>query len=277
MLENSPPFPLVVVYGGRRTGMDPEDEKDALFTLQHHDCVQSISFNFGSDTPAQNTHTILFGMGAPFPILDKLRLTVGEFDEDRPNFWSLSLPRTFKAPRLRRLLLTSAGDISIPRLPLLSPIVGLVTLQLTGIPSCLFLPVDYLVPRFALMLQLDYLCIDFCLDTHTQDVEDQLLHAPMTHVILPCLKAIFFIGNPAYMEGLAARISAPFLGNLPSRSSTSLHFPFPGAPAAAVALRPLLLVLSPLPSRLPLLVQPSSLCLLLLVQLLSLRLPPPPG
>jgi hypothetical protein len=35
-------------------------------------------------------------------------------------------------------------------------------------------------------------------------------------------------------------------------------------------LRPLLLVLSPLPSRLLLLVQPSSLCLLLLVQLLPL-------
>jgi hypothetical protein len=39
----------------------------------------------------------------------------------------------------------------------------------------------------------------------------------------------------------------------------------------------LLLVLSPLPSHLQLLVQPSSLCLLLLVQLLPLRLPPPPG
>jgi hypothetical protein len=37
------------------------------------------------------------------------------------------------------------------------------------------------------------------------------------------------------------------------------------------------LVLSLLPSRLPLLVQPSFLCLLLLVQLLPLRLPPPPG
>jgi hypothetical protein len=42
-------------------------------------------------------------------------------------------------------------------------------------------------------------------------------------------------------------------------------------------LRPLLVVLSLLPSCLPLLVQPSSLCLLLLVQLLPLRLLPPPG
>lgn len=116
MLENSPPFPLVVVYGGRRTGMDPEDEEDALFTLQHHDCAQSISLNFGSDTLAQNIHTTLSSMGAPFSILNELHLTVGEFDEDRPNFWSPSPPLTFKAPRLRHLLLTDAGDISIPRL-----------------------------------------------------------------------------------------------------------------------------------------------------------------
>ncbi|KAI0247717.1 hypothetical protein BJV78DRAFT_1242761 [Lactifluus subvellereus] len=212
MLDNSPPFPLIVLYGCRRTGMTSEDEEDALFALQHHDRVRRIHLSFASHTPAQNIHTILSGMGAPFPILEELRLTVGVFDEARPTFLSPSLPPTFKAPRLRHLLLTNAGDLSIPRLPLLGSVVGLVTLQLTGIPSCRYLPVDYLVPRLALMPQLDYLCIDFCLNTPTQDVEGQLLHAPMTHVILPCLKTIFFIGDAAYMEGLTTRISAPHLG-----------------------------------------------------------------
>ncbi|KAI0249132.1 hypothetical protein BJV78DRAFT_724832 [Lactifluus subvellereus] len=156
-------------------------------------------------------------MDGLFPLLEVLVLVAQYHDEDEDDIDNDEqncprLPQTFQAPNLCHLDLVRVGDVVEPQLPLLAPFSGLVSLGLMGIPVSIYLPMEYLVSRLSLMPQLEYLCLEFTFYIPSDDIEGDLVDSPTAaRILLPNLNDISFKGDSTYLEGLAARISAPLL------------------------------------------------------------------
>jgi hypothetical protein len=195
MLAHSPPLPLTIQYRNyRELEMTTEDESGILLALSHRDRVRHIHL--------PNVGKFVAAMDDQFPILERMYI----------NSWSeVILPVTFQAPNLCHLKLWRA---SIPiRSPLLTTAAGLVTLELKDIPGSVYFPPSYILTRISFMLQLESLSIGFRYPHSDRDVERQLHQIP-DMIVLPNLRFFLFTGTATYLDGLVARISAPFLNRL---------------------------------------------------------------
>ncbi|KAF8468663.1 hypothetical protein DFH94DRAFT_276756 [Russula ochroleuca] len=124
----------------------------------------------------------------------------------------MNLPKTFRAPHLRHLLLTSF-DIPIGS-PLLTTTGSIVTLSLNLIPHSAYFDPNALLQQVSLMPQLEILGIYF--DYHFPGyIEKQLLRTPiMTRITLPNLRWLGFKGASADLEALLPHVALPLLEKL---------------------------------------------------------------
>jgi len=215
MLSHSPPLPLVVDYSGQRL-LPTKDEEGAFLALQNHNRVREIHLY----ASIASLDKLLAVMNGPFPVLEDLTLTraieYSDADEDEEDedveFNCPRLPQAFQAPQLRHLSLDRVGDVIEEGLPLLTSLSGLESLSLIGIPVSIYLPLEYLASRLSLMPQLEYLNLKFDFSISSDDVLGEQIDPPNAKQIsFPNLSEIFFDGDSSYLEGLAARISAPLL------------------------------------------------------------------
>ena len=213
MLSHSSQLHLIVDYGGHRP-LPAKDEKGVLLALQRHDRVRYIDIYALSDS-AGNLFAVMNGL---FPVLEHLVLCVEypDFDEDEDEDESEGnkidcprLPPTFQAPHLQYLDLNRVGNLGEEGLPLLASLSGLVSLTLIGIPVSFYLPLQYLASRLSLMPQLENLGLEFNYYVPSDDIGREL--ANVERISLPNLSDIFFKGDSSYLEGIAARITAPLL------------------------------------------------------------------
>ena len=228
MLSHSPQLHLIVDYSGRRP-LPAKDEKEALLTLQKHDRIRYIDIHASSDSAEK----LFAAMNGPFPVLEHLALCVEypdiDEDEDESEGNEIDCPRlppTFQAPHLQYLDLNRVGNLGEEGLPLLITLSGLVSLTLIGIPVSFYLPLEYLASRLSLMPQLEYLDLEFNYYVPSDDIGRE--PANVKRVSLPNLSEIFFKGDSSYLEGIAARITAPLLTSFGATfftepSSTLLH------------------------------------------------------
>ena len=230
MLSHSPQLHLIVDYGGRRP-LPATDEKGVLLALQKHDRIRYIDI-YASSNSAEKLFAVMNG---PFPVLEHLALCVEypDMDEDEDEDESEGnetncprLPPTFQAPHLQYLDLNRVGNLGEEGLPLLASLSGVVSLTLIGIPVSFYLPLEYLASRLSLMPQLECLGLEFNYYVPSDDIGREL--ANVKRISLPSLSGIFFKGDSSYLEGIAARITAPLLTSfsatfLTEPSSSLLH------------------------------------------------------
>jgi len=196
------------------------DEEGAFFALQKHDRVHAICLRSTSTT----LEKLFAAMDGRFSILEELILIVDmdvddesddESDDERDDEHDdgcLGLPRTFEAPHLRHLELSRVGYVFEEGLPLLSSLSRLISLELTGIPVSHYLPIECFASRLSSMPCLQYLNLGFDLYDPNEDAGRLLDRVPdVERISLLHLNDIIFQGDSCYLEGLAARISAPHL------------------------------------------------------------------
>ena len=223
MLENSPPFPLIIdhVYnsGDSITSITTEDEEGIMLALKHRDRVRRIRL----DIPVRNMQRVIMALENEFLILEFL--CIGP--PTKRNIGSgLMLPKSLHAPHLRHLKL---WNFAFPiGSPLLMTAVGLVALSLNWIsPSAYFHPND-LVHRLSQMPQLETLGISFNYPFLYHDANRELLRIPpTTHVALPNLRWFGFGGPSAYLEALLPFMTAPLLAKLQVMFSNEFTFHLP--------------------------------------------------
>jgi hypothetical protein len=201
MLAHSPPLPLMVKYYFHGHYITEKDEEGMNLALGYHDRVRRISL---LQMPAHYLQKLSMTIDNEFPILEDLMIV----PPVNTNI-NLILPKTFQAPRLRRLILRGFSPIGSP---LLATATGIVLLSLTKIhPSAYFTPND-LIQQFSRMPQLEALELDFLTPVPNHTVERQLLLTPITtRVTLPKLRSLMFKGVSAYLEALLPQMTTPVL------------------------------------------------------------------
>jgi hypothetical protein len=203
MLAHSPPLPLVIDYA----------EKDQIFTsvykeniklaLRHHDRVRRIRFVV-SRRHSSSLQTLIDTINREFPILEYLYIDPLTYSNE-----GLVLPETFRAPKLRHLIL---WNFSLPvGSSLLAAATGLITFWLECIPLIDFRhPVDFL-HCVSSMPHLQTLGIPVCNWRRVMNTPKR------THVVLPNLRWLGFKGfegGNSYMEALLPHMSTPRLEKL---------------------------------------------------------------
>jgi hypothetical protein len=209
MLSHSPPLPLIINYDGRQA-LSAKDEEGALLAIQKHDYVHFVLLCALTTT----LNKLLAAMNGPFPLLGKLVLCTvpsdpGDDESEGDMLDSPRLPQSFQAPHLRHLDLTGVGDVTAVGLPLLASLTSLEDLILVDIPASSYLALDYLASHLSLMPKLGSLDLVFGFHVPSDDIARERINAPK--VLLPNLTEIYFEGPSSYLEGLAARITAPHL------------------------------------------------------------------
>jgi hypothetical protein len=202
-LEHLPPLPLKVDYGYGNVFITKQDELGIYRALRLHDRLRHIHLQL----PPSILHKVLVLMGECFPILEHLSLSF-----TAQNSITLTLPKAFLAPNLRRLTLPG---ISPPRrLQFLTSTVSLVRLELRNVQTSSYFRPRLLVARLASLPQLEELSIRFSIPIPRPSTERELLGERGTLVTLPNLKTIRFRGVSTYLESLVAQIRAPLLERL---------------------------------------------------------------
>ena len=204
MLPHLPPLPLVIDHINKDHEIAPADEDTILLALQQRDRVRRIRLLM----PIQSLQKLTAAMHEEFPILEYLYMSPPTKEDS-----SLTLPGTFRAPRLRHLLLRS---FAIPMTcPLLTASVSLITLSLEEISSSSYFGPNDMLERLSCMPQLETLGISFHSPIPSNDAGKQLLKTPITtSVSLPNLRWFGFGGNSAYLETLLPHLSIPRLEKL---------------------------------------------------------------
>ena len=198
-----PTLPVVVEYGGSPASNPPvpEDEDNIVAALKQSDRVRSISLTV-TKTLLEKLSTIW----RPFSELEDLVLLCGE---DVP----LTLSSTvWCGARLRSLHLTRATIFALPQLLFLS--MGLVDLQLHEISDVGYITPEAFASALSGMSHLRTLSLHFLSSAPYRDFAGFKLPPPNERVTLLSLKKLKYRGTREYLDGLAARIDAPRLGNI---------------------------------------------------------------
>ena len=211
MLTHSP-LPLLIDHFDKYHDITAEDEEGIILALQHRDRVRRIRLR----KSVSISQRVVNALDGEFPILEYLLIEPQQFH------WpfiagTMNLPKTFRAPRLRHLLLMSF-DFGIES-PLITTrtAASLVTLTLNSIPPSAYFDPNALLQRVSLMPQLEILEIFFIqnLDFPRNDIERQLLHTPIpTLVTLSNLRCLGFKGASVYLESLLCQVTIPLLKKL---------------------------------------------------------------
>jgi hypothetical protein len=201
MLSHSPPLPLIIYYPAIPGKISTADEESAIFALQqHHERVRRIHVA----APTTVLCSFFKAMDCELPMLERLYLYLWTTSRA-----GLTLPEKLLAPLLRHLTLS---NISLPiQSQLLIQAEGLITLRLWKAPaSAEFYPAR-LVAQLIHMVRLETLIILFYTPIPKRRFESPAQPTPIT---LPSLKTLAFRGSSVYLEGILARINAPFLSTL---------------------------------------------------------------
>ena len=202
MLAHSPHLPLIIDYANKKRKFTPVDEEGIKFALRHRDRVRRI--RFAVVVPCLKS--LINAIDKEFPILTYLYIDPLTYSDK-----GLILPETFRAPKLRHLVLL---NFALPvGSSLLATATGLVTFSLNCIPpSISWHPADFL-RRVSSMPDLQTLGVSFYSTVHY--VGGQAVNTPnVMHVVLPNLRWLGFQGGSAYMEALLPHMSTPRLEKL---------------------------------------------------------------
>ena len=199
-----PPLPLVIAHLDSTRTMARNGQDNIHLGLQNHDRVRRVVLRAAS----LSLRMWLEPMSGHFPRLRDLSLV--STTTEMP--LSLVLPETFRAPDLRRLAL---HDVGLPRgISLLSSMIALSTLSLTGIQSTYYLPPRHLVIQLQGLVHLEDLTIGFAMPIPLSWDKGELLPAPIPPVTLPTLRRLAFRGVDVYLDNLVAQINTPLLERL---------------------------------------------------------------
>ena len=217
MLAHSPPLPLIIDLAGKPYKITPEDEEGIICALRKRDRVRRIRLHM----PVPVLQKLLTAIGGEFPLLEYLFISPPAKQNT-----DLVVPKTFRAPHLRHLILI---NFALPiQSPLLTRTAGLVMLSLGFIPPSVYFNPGDLLARLSLMPQLEILRVNFHSPIPNRDVRRQLFHTPITtHVTLPNLHWFGFGGASAYLEALLSRMTTPLLDKLQVVFSHQLTFSVP--------------------------------------------------
>jgi hypothetical protein len=230
MLAHSPPFPLIInfihgqsfklysrwagwahanqIYLPTLHGRDitTDDEERIVLALQQRNRVRHIHFR----VPMRNLQRFIMAIDGEYSILESLVM----LPPTRDNSTNVTLPQTFRAPHLQRLVLSGfAFPTGSPLRTTVINRLATLCLYLTH-PSAYFRP-NILLQYLSSMPQLEKLVIGFFFPVPNRDVERQLLLTPTsTHVTLSSLRYFTFQGVGAYLEALVCRITTPRLEKL---------------------------------------------------------------
>ena len=222
MLANSPPLPIIIDHFDQRYGITAGDEQGIILALHHRDRVRHIRLR----NPISLLQKFIIALDGEFPILEDLLIQ----NRSYPILanMSLNIPKTFRAPHLRHLMLIGF-DIPIGS-PLNTTMGNLVTLNLDLIPpqaSAYFHP-ETLLQQISLMPHLKMLRIFLSNHFPSSDIERELLRVPiMTHVALSNLRCFGFKGSSAYLEALLPWFTFPLLEKLEVYFFNQLAYPIP--------------------------------------------------
>jgi hypothetical protein len=183
MLAHSPPIPLIIDHFDEYQDLTAEDEEGIILAFQHRDRVRRVRLM----KPIPILERLITALDGEFPILEFLNMLDKRYHEPvTEHISNLSFPEAFRAPHLRRLLLTNCV------IPIGSPLLtmeNLVTLSLDDIPSSAYFHPNALLQRLSLMSRLETLGILFNFYNSSFEVERQMLCTPiMTRVTLPNLR-----------------------------------------------------------------------------------------
>ena len=197
MLLHSPPLPLIIYYPSLSDKISAADEESIIYALQQPDRVHRIKLT----APTAVLCNLFKAMDCEFPILERLHL-----DLSTKGRAGLGLPEKFLAPLLHHLTLY---NISLPiQSQLLRQAENLTALQLWGLPVSPEFHPAHLVAQLSAMSRLEILTVRFYTAIPNRRFESPAQPTPIT---LPSLKRLYFLGGSTYLEGILARINAPFL------------------------------------------------------------------
>ena len=208
MLVHSPPFPLIInfVHMPHDREITAEDEDGIVFALQQRNRVRHIHFR----APIRDLQRLIMAIDEEYSMLESLVMLHPTGD----NSTNVTLPQTFRAPHLQRLILS--GFAFPTGSPLRTTVIGrLVTLRLYLTHPSAYFPPNTLLEYLSAMPQLEKLVIGFLFPFPNRVVENQLLLTPIgTRVTLPNLHHFTFQGVGAYLEALVSGITTPRLEKL---------------------------------------------------------------
>ena len=218
MLEHSLPLPLVVGYFMKDRELTPADEEGIILALKQRDRIRRVRL-YSAGTILQK---LIMAMDEEYPILEYLCINPPPND----NSIILKFPGTLQAPHLRHLRLEG---YALPMgYPLLTTVVGLVTLHLVMVHASTYFHLNTLLRWISLMPHLETLKILFKLSIPNHEVERKLIHAPIVAPItLPNLHVFHFRGVSTYLEALVHRITTPRLEKLKIEFFNQLTFSVP--------------------------------------------------
>ena len=221
MLACSPPFPLIINFIHIRHDRDitAEDEKGMVFALQQRNRVRHIRFRMG----VRNLQRVIMAIDDEYPMLESLVV----LHPTRDNSANWILPLSFRAPHLRRLVLSG---VAFPtKSPLLTTVMSrLVTLRLYFIHQSAYVRPNVLFQSLSIMPQLETVVIGFLFPVPNRDVERELLLTPIrSHITLPNLRYFTFQGASSYLEALVRWATTPRLEKLGVVFSNELIFSLP--------------------------------------------------
>ena len=201
MLAYSRPLPLIIDHVDKHHDITAEDEESIILALRHRECVRCICLLI----PVPNSQKLVAAIDKEFLALDYLYI-----GPPTKHNTILSLPKTFRAPYLRHLILI---NMAFPiGGSLLTSAADLVTLSLQLIHPSAYFPLNHLLQRLSSMPQLEVFGGTFHSPLTKRAIGRHLTHTSiMTHVSLPNLRWFTFGGETAYLEALLPRIHAPLI------------------------------------------------------------------
>ena len=217
MLAHSPPLPLVVDYADETRGLTVEGGEGLWLALlpERRDRVRRIRLLVHETFLWKFVAALLEGN---FPALEYLFVKLRERNH---SLSTLTLPDTFRAPRLRHLVLTHVG-FSLAS-PVLLTALHLVTLSLNMVVY--YHPND-LLERLALLLRLETLEIASISPVISAGWEAS--QTPFdAHVTLSNLCSFGFEGPSSYLETLLPGMVTPLLGVLQTAFLNPMPFSVP--------------------------------------------------
>ncbi|KAI0298292.1 hypothetical protein BC826DRAFT_999062 [Russula brevipes] len=207
LLAYSPPLPLVIYW--RKSISDQDQDDNIFFALQHPDRLCRITLY-----PPFDLHGVCKALNGRFPVLETLELygIAGV---------RTTWPSAFEAPNLRHLYLSDLTLLppQLSRFPVISP-ASLVTFALGETTPNKRSPL-FLMECLSFMPALKHLKIGFLFPGEryrTPSGTRETSRSPLP----TALEEIQFQGASAYIEGLAALISAPRLKKLSITFSDTL-------------------------------------------------------
>jgi GATA zinc finger len=196
-----------------------EEKEGVVFALQQRERVRRVHLELS----AACLRDLVKVMDNDYPMLRMLVIRSQTEIQTRSD--AVTLPDKLRAPLLHHLDLSSVA-LTIKSV-LLNNADGIAVLAIENFPACADFHPEHLVTQISAMSHLEVLSIHFCSAIPNREVERKLLGARMTRITLPSLRLLYFRGSSAYLEGILARLSAPYLQTLHVEFFNQLTFSLP--------------------------------------------------